>query len=122
MEMVMKTGVELIAEERKRQIEKEGFSSEHDDEHHDESLPMAAALYAAPIKLYRVIGCGHCNTVKRAVDPWPWHRYVDPPRGGPHIRVTAWDKREEHDRLHQLVIAGALIAAEIDRLQRLGYE
>lgn len=31
----MKTAMELIAEERQRQIEKEGFSPEHDDEHSD---------------------------------------------------------------------------------------
>jgi hypothetical protein len=27
-----------------------------------------------------------------------------------------WDKRRKHDRRRKLVIAGALIAAEIDRL------
>jgi hypothetical protein len=32
------------------------------------------------------------------------------------ISVDAWDKREKHSRIRRLEIAGALIAAEIDRL------
>lgn len=36
------------------------------------------------------------------VGPWPWS--------------DAWDKRKKHDRIRQLSIAGALIAAEINRL------
>ena len=35
--------------------------------------------------------------------------------GGPG---TGWDKRKKHSRVRQLVIAGALIAAEIDRVRR----
>lgn len=39
-------------------------------------------------------------------NPWPW--------------PTEWDKRGKHSRHRQLEIAGALIAAEIDRLRRAG--
>ena len=42
----MKTGIELITEERKRQIEVKGYSSEHDDEHAKGELSEAAASYA----------------------------------------------------------------------------
>jgi len=34
----MKTGAELIAEERQRQVEKEGYSAEHDDCHINQGL------------------------------------------------------------------------------------
>ena len=39
----MKTGIELIAEERKRQIEKEGWPREHDSKHFHGELAMAAS-------------------------------------------------------------------------------
>lgn len=107
-----KTGVQLIADERNRQMEKEGWTPEHDDQHTDRSLAMAAACYAAPERiLIRRIekkrnGCGVPTGLyrNRLCDPWPWS--------------PDWDKREIHDVKRQLVIAGALIAAEIDRLQR----
>ena len=41
-------GIELISEERKRQIEEEGWTSEHDTQHDDESLALAACYYALP--------------------------------------------------------------------------
>lgn len=45
----MKTGVDLIAAERKRQIEKEGWTLQHDrDEHTGGELALAACCYAAP--------------------------------------------------------------------------
>jgi len=94
----MKTGIGLITEERNRQVNEEGWSSDHDDNHDDESLALAAACYAAPIKLFTK------NGYLSFIDPWPWGREDD--------------KRETHNRLKCLVIAGALIAAEIDRLQR----
>lgn len=37
------------------------------------------------------------------VDPWPW--------------PMSFDNRQQHDQLRRLVIAGALIAAEIDRIK-----
>ncbi len=33
----MKTGIELIAEERQRQIDQEGYTPDHDDEQDDTS-------------------------------------------------------------------------------------
>lgn len=102
-------GVEAIAAERRRQIESEGWSDEHDDQHTDESLALVAAVFASPVQLYdfetthidqKPIEC-------RFIDPWPasWD--------------DAWDKRNDVDRRQLLVMAGALIAAEIDRLDRL---
>lgn len=100
------SGAEQIAVERKRQIEEEGFHSGHDDGHDWEDLVWAAVCYAAPDPIY---------VLRRPTDgpygrddfhdPWPWD--------------DEDDKRKKHDRKRRLVIAGALIAAEIDRLERL---
>lgn len=104
----MKSGAELIAEERQRQVEEKGWTAEHDDEHDCGELALAAVCYATPELLYRE---DRRPTAILFVDPWPW----DP----------RWDDRKYNEklptqrRIRQLTKAGALIAAEIDRLQRL---
>lgn len=94
------SGVELIRRERIRQVEQEGWTIEHDHQHEHSSgeLAWAAACYAAPEEIY--VGYSNGMSFKRV---WPWSE--------------TWDKRKKHDRLRQLVIAGAPVAAEIDRLQ-----
>lgn len=94
-----KTGVELIAAERQRQVEQEGWTPEHDDEHKDGALAQAAGCYALGYALHAQ---GHGKPDVPA--PWPWDR--------------DWWKPTPADPVRQLVKAGALIAAEIDRLQR----
>ena len=98
----MKTGIELIAEERQRQIEVEGWTKEHDVQHKDCELAKAAICYADPKKYY-----------------YQANRTLN-------IRVpnhTFWPKQwdihwfKPTDRVRDLIKAGALIAAEIDRLQ-----
>jgi hypothetical protein len=91
------SGAELIAVERRRQVEQERWTPEHDAEHSNAALAWAAACYAAPETIYRV--------KQRAGgvawwEPWPHN----------------W-RRPDTDRIRELVKAGALIAAEIDRLQ-----
>lgn len=88
----MKTGAELITEERQRQIEVEGWTPEHDKEHFDDSMAFAAAAYAIP----------HYSKIDRS-DIWPWEQ--------------KWWKPTPDNRIRELQKAGALIAAEIDRLQ-----
>lgn len=91
------SGIELIAAERQRQIEQEGWSASHDDAHRGGDLALAAARYA----LHDVKGRPEAHrTVNRA---WPW--------------ASMWWKPNT-DPVRNLVKAGALIAAEIDRLQR----
>lgn len=92
--MNAKTGVELIADERQRQITAEGWTPEHDDEHNADDLAAAAACYASPA----------WSKMRNNVPPplWPWDE--------------KWWK--PGDRIRELVKAGALIAAEIDRMQR----
>lgn len=95
----MKTGIELIAEERQRQIEVEGWTPEHDAEHDFGELAGAAACYALST-VFEKDGIG----IKRVIgDFWPssWD--------------TSWWKPK--DKITDLKRAGALIAAEIDRLQ-----
>ena len=97
-------GIVSIAAERRRQIEVEGWAPEHDDQHTDETLALVAALYATPFRLFSQESSEDHVLFE---DPWPseWD--------------DEWDKREELDRRRKLVISGALIAAEIDRLDRL---
>lgn len=105
-ETKMKTGIELIAEERARQISVEGWTPEHDDAHTDSELARAAATYAMPGWLrnlhVRPICTETTHTIRAKI--WPWE-------------ISWWKPCE--DRVRELSKAGALIAAEIDRLQRL---
>ena len=103
------SGIERIAAERKRQVEKEGWTPEHDDEHADGSLALAAVCYATPVQLYELSGGKAFMTFQ---DPWPESWDED------------WDKRPQKtptnaQRIRMLEKAGALIAAEIDRLLRM---
>jgi hypothetical protein len=88
------SGVDLIAAERKRQIEVEGWTPDHDDEHVNGEMAMSAVAYAWPpdITVYGV----------RRDQAWPFGS-------------CDW---KPGDRIRELTKAGALIAAEIDRLQR----
>ena len=97
----MSTGIQLIADERNRQIEEEGWTAEHDARHKSDELAIAAACYAVAETRANVT-VASCLTLHHQKDAWPWNNF---------------DKRRQHNRLRQLAIAGALIAAEIDRLQ-----
>lgn len=83
----------MIAAERERQLSAEGWTPEHDDEHGDDQLAIAAGCY--------VMSAWHGDSV--CPNMWPWES-------------AAWKPK---DRIRNLIRAGALIAAEIDRLQRL---
>lgn len=99
----MSTGVEAIAAERQRQITAEGWSAEHDDNHDSGELSGAGAAYAlnAACMLY----------------PFNGTEIEDPTLVGWPARwgITAWKPKSPRE---DLVRAGALIAAEIDRLDR----
>src|SRR5437870_10325274 len=96
----MKTGIELIAEERARQIADEGWTPKHDDEHCNGELAEAAACYAFESSRHAHMG----RPTRHPPPDWPWD--------------DEWWKPK--DQIRDLVRAGALIAAEIDRLQRAG--
>jgi len=101
----MKTGAELIAEERKRQIEVEDWTPEH-MEMMNGQMAVAGACYA--LGTAEIIS-NEDNAWKEqygisATGFWPWD--------------DEWYKPTPQDPIRQLTKAGALIAAEIDRLQR----
>lgn len=92
--------VKDIADERRRQIEAEGWTAEHDDTHKLGELAAAAACYAASAKGHGFI------SLDRAPSRWPW----------------SLDWWKPTNRRRDLVKAGALIVAEIERLDRLALE
>lgn len=137
------TGAELIAAERQRQVEAEGWTPEHDDGHDGEELALAAACYAMPDNAYH----GTMNNRRVEIeDAWPWN--AEEFKGDRDVR--AWGGADTRQRVfasgrrpntqnrdaeiventmsavtlralrvRELVKAGALVAAEIDRLQRM---
>lgn len=92
-------GVELIRKERERQINVEGYNAEHDDREKVGALSTAGAIYALPLNL---------RTIMNATEYWPWDKSFYKPSKSDHTDA----------RIKELVKAGALIAAEIDRLKR----
>lgn len=122
-------GADLIRTERIRQIsvEGEGWTADHDDEHDQHELAAAACAYAAPEPLYRVTQYPD-GTVATA-DCWPqsWDEQWDKRLRGqsemhPHHNLDelpfSADEYPIDQRIRNLTKAGALIAAEIDRLLR----
>lgn len=103
----MKTGIELIKEERDRQISKEGFTLKHDAQHTDGELANAACVYAMTDEMIEFLdqNWGDDNYLHF----WPFG--------------LEWLKKDRSDnlqkRIKDLTKAGAMIAAEIDRLQLL---
>ena len=102
----MKTGIQIIEEERKRQISAEKFDVEHDIEEDAGELAFAASAYAQHAAFQSLIeGSEYSNVTHEYIpEPWPWDE--------------SWWK-PSNDKIRNLAKAGALIAAEIDRLQRL---
>jgi len=87
------TGASLILAERRRQIEEEGYDAAHDFCHTPQTLCRAAAAYALHEDCADLVADGARNL-------WPWG-------------ARFWKPK---DHLRNLVRAGALIAAAIDRL------
>ena len=86
------TGTYMIAVERERQVKDEGYNAEHDQVHTPMTLARAAVSY---------ILCNDENKRKVAKTTyWPWEDKYYKPR----------------DMKRNLVRAGALVAAAIDRL------
>lgn len=84
-----------IIAERQRQISEEGWTPEHDDEHDKGELAMAAVYY--------INETGTVNRNGGKPWGWPWD--------------ASWWKPDTRRR--NLVKAGALILAEIERIDRI---
>jgi len=101
---VKKTGIQLITEERQRQIEVEGFAPEHDLGYVDDELAYAAVCYAIPGDNRIYVG--------DKPELWPFlEKYWKPAKC-----EFSHDRNYISERIRELQKAGALIAAEIDRL------
>lgn len=108
--MGLTKAAEDVLTERQRQVEKEGWTPGHDDNHDDGAMAQAAAVYAlgaATDKPERSVidEFGSEGTPYRIHSLWPWSREWHKPRS----------------RRDDLVKAGALILAEIERLDRMGH-
>lgn len=99
----MKTGIELIAEEREEQIKKHGYDTGQDAEFYENGELIEAAQYAI--------------TLERKYYPQSWELDW-------HDRMMAKKNRLSKHQfwVERLKIAGALIAAELDRVQDLYLE
>lgn len=100
------TGADLIAAERQRQIEEEGWTARADDQYGHAELTRAALSYAETAceqisPHFGGLAPDHLDLYTRT--DWPW--------------LSDWWKPSD-DPIRNLVKAGALIAAEIDRLAR----
>lgn len=95
--------------EHVRQIEVEGWSPEHDDQHDDYSLAKAASVYAA---------CAAVGKADRAV--MDLHGLRGTPGKLQELWPLSWDISwlKPRNRRRDLIKAAALIIAEIERLDR----
>ena len=101
----MDTGVKLIATERKRQIQEEGYTAEHDSEHSNCALAAMAASYI----IDTIVEYGPASYYGLG-----WQERFE----GYAQELFPFDgeyrKLINNDPVRHLVKAGALIAAEID--------
>lgn len=105
-------GARRIAAERARQMTKKGYTAKHDD-NHGAALAWAAACYAAPEPVFRQ----HRGAKEVSFcDPWPWEPHYD---RRPHDGNVLIPSTDTPARIRRLEKAGALVAAEIDRLLRV---
>jgi hypothetical protein len=88
------SGIKLIAKERKEQIEKHGKTIESDVEVNDFNQLKSAAIM--------LLG-GYCHQDEENSTPFNWDKAL-------------WVRMNKKSYKDRLIIAGALIAAEIDRL------
>lgn len=101
------SGVTLIGIERSRQIEDLGYDAAHDDFHRSSEIAIAAICYAISAASEHVEGA---HWLVRGL--WPWSVMEIPT---PAYTVFGND---DEACLNQLIKAGALLAAEIDRRLR----
>lgn len=99
-----RVGAELIEKERSRQIMTEGFDDAHDDAHAPGEMESAAASYLMAAAM-------QARYPDDGLPPEP------PPMWPTEWSTNIWWKPSK-DPVRNLVKAGALIAAAIDRIKR----
>src|SRR6185295_3506717 len=95
----MKTGIELIKEERREQWEKHGFTLDHDAKFYKKGELFQAATFCLELKSL------NGEPPARMLSSWPkgW---------GEHFE----NKIRNKTRIGQLIVAGAFLLAENERL------
>jgi len=90
-----------VLAERKRQTTQEGYSDDHDDLHENDEIAALACFYAMPagVRDWPAAETGYGETFGSAIVPEGW-------------------ETKTGDRRSELLKAGALILAEIERLDR----
>jgi len=83
------TGIGLIIQKRKEQIENHNYTLDHDIQHHPDQAIVTAAMFA--------------TTLQSSYNQAGWERFEN----------KIWNK----PMVERYAIAAALLAAEIDRLQ-----
>jgi hypothetical protein len=99
-------GIELITQERARQIERKGYDAKWDANNNDKELAMAACYYAAPENIEE----------SRHTSEMDFRITLKPDFFFPPFWDRSHRKRDGKTEVQRLTVAGALIAAEIDRL------
>lgn len=109
-EITMQTGAELILKERQRQVDQKGYSSNRDDEYKKGTLTMAGITYATiATSSPHIRGEFRERSLQNMpIAHWPWEPQ--------YLKVGIDDCHSS--RIIELTKAGALIAAEIDKLMR----
>lgn len=102
------SGAELIGIERSRQIEDLEYDAAHDDCHLSSELAIAGICYALAATSEHVLGA---EWVLRGL--WPWSVMELP------VPAYTMFGNDDEACMRQLIKAGALLAAEIDRRLRL---
>lgn len=93
--------LQAVIAERRRQQSDEGWTPEHDDGHVNDEIAAMAAYYAMPV----------------GARDWPASETGYGATFGEAIRPEGWQAKES-DRWDELVKAGALVLAELERLER----
>jgi hypothetical protein len=114
----VKNGVALIFAERRRQVYKLGYNKEHDMQHEEFELAQAAACYTACSAGLQIRERKLRQNREIFEDPWPFTRGSDSRPWGEDDDTVITMPRGTTLGLELLVKAGAMLAAEIDRLKR----
>lgn len=103
----MKTGIELIAGERQRQIDKYGFTGEH-HANHPEWYDKGQLLYAASSLIPFSIN-GYFGDRRLPKKPENWD-------------ADWWSKLLRKPHTERLIIAATFVAAELDRINSINHD
>ena len=112
-DVIARNALEAIIQERIRQTMVEGYTPAHDDEHTEGQLALLAAAYALSSR-----EPGRIGTLPRSGKPMPSIEFANTVEA---IECYGWEFNPKSP-IRDLVRAGALILAEIERRLRIREE